>query len=309
MRLAPLPPAWRPARPADWPRLRQLLARREAAWLSLIDRLEAAAPWWHRHLWLLEPVPGAPAPKACFYLNESGLAFLAADPDNDADLFLEALVRVCRRPLARLYCLIGLESQIRRLQSIISRPTLADTVYALMAKPGPAAPLPARGAGEGRGVRPGTWPSRTGSGFLWRGLDIRRATEADTESLLELQCLYEVEEVLVPGHAQNRQLSRSLLAASLREQCLFCASDGRQLVAKAGTNGRAWNLVQIGGVFTLPGWRNRGIGEHLMGALLAEIAGQGFGASLFVKRRNAAALRLYDKLGFDTIGDLVIAYY
>jgi GNAT superfamily N-acetyltransferase len=309
MKPAPLPLAWRPARPADWPRLRQLLARREAAWLSLIDRLEAASPWWHRHLWLLEPVPGAPAPQACFYLNESGLAFLAADPERDTDLFLETLVHICRRPLARLYCLIGLESQVRRLQALIRRATLADNAYALMAKPGPAVRLPARGAGDDRGIRPGSWPPRTGSGYLWRGLDIRRATEADADSLLELQCLYEVEEVLVPGHAQNRQLSRSLLATSLREQCLFCASDGRQMVAKAGTNGSAWNLVQIGGVYTLPGWRNRGIGEHLMEALLAEIADQGFGASLFVKRRNAAALRLYDKLGFETIGELVIAYY
>ena len=299
-------PAWRPALPGDWPRLLQLLLVNEPAWVSLIDRLDAASPWWHHRVWVLD-APRRPGPlRACFHLNSSGLGLFAALSDDPAAWQLAELVLAVRKPLSKLFCLIGLSDQISALQGQLRAQPMASNRYQVMVKPGANVAVPKVAAD--RCIRPATWQEPS-TGFVWRGLDFRRASEADTEALLELQCQYEVEEVLVSGHAQNRAMTRHLLAASLREQCIYCVSHGSEMLAKAGTNGSSWNFVQIGGVFTLPGWRNHGLGEHLMAALLAEILGRGHGASLFVKHCNPAALHLYGKLGFESVAELTIAYY
>ena len=80
-------------------------------------------------------------------------------------------------------------------------------------------------------------------------------------------------------------------------------------MGKAGTNARGFRVDQIGGVYTLPARRGRGIAAALMAALLADILGQGRKPSLFVKPTNAAALALYRSLGFEDIGDFRADYF
>ncbi len=297
---------WRPALPGDWLRLRRLLIMAEPAWLSLIDRLDAAAPWWHRRVWVLD-FPGRPAQiLACCHISDGGLAIFAADPaTGPKDWHLDSLVQLARKALSRLYCLIGLSHQVAALQKQLGFEALSDTRYQVMSKRCQVAENRPESA---RCIRPLHWPPEP-SGYIWRGLEIRRVQEPDTDALIELQCQYEIEEVLVAGHQLNRVATRRILALNLREQCVFAVSNGREMVAKAGTNGCSWNYVQIGGVFTLPAWRRKGISEQLMEALLSEILERGYHASLFVKQHNTPALGLYEKLGFEACGELVIAYY
>ncbi|MCK5198965.1 MAG: GNAT family N-acetyltransferase, partial [Spirochaetales bacterium] len=65
---------------------------------------------------------------------------------------------------------------------------------------------------------------------------------------------------------------------------------------------------QIGGVYTKPEYRNRGISTLLMQMLLNGIHKSGKKAVLYVKKGNKPALALYRKLGFRII-DEYSAYY
>jgi uncharacterized protein len=90
---------------------------------------------------------------------------------------------------------------------------------------------------------------------------------------------------------------------------VFAAEEGGVIVAKAGTNARGFGVDQIGGVYTLPARRGRGLGYALMVALLAEIGAEGRMPALFVKPGNAPARALYRGLGFRDIGDYRADYF
>jgi GNAT superfamily N-acetyltransferase len=141
------------------------------------------------------------------------------------------------------------------------------------------------------------------------GLTVRRATLADLDALAPLQEAYEREEVLTPIHALNPAACRAALARALERQLVFAALEGGTIVGKAGTNARGFRVDQVGGVYTLPARRGRGVATALMAALLAEILDQGRRPSLFVKPSNLPARYLYLGLGFEDAGDYRADYF
>jgi len=132
---------------------------------------------------------------------------------------------------------------------------------------------------------------------------VRRARPEDLGALYPLQEAYEREEVLTPIHEFNAAASRAALARSLELQLVYVAVEDGRIVAKAGTNARGFGVDQIGGVYTIPERRGRGLATALMAALLGEIRRAGRCVALFVKPGNAAALALYRALAFREIGD------
>jgi GNAT superfamily N-acetyltransferase len=179
---------------------------------------------------------------------------------------------------------------------------------------------------------PGTRPSANGS-HPWPtsglGLDAgdgvlaRRCGPADLEALFPLQRAYEEEEVVTPLHDFDPEGCRASLAKSLRDQVVAGLArqepgreagretrrEGRtELIAKAGTNARAFTMDQIGGVFVLPEARGRGFGRRLMLYLLGLTALEGRSSSLFVKASNAPALALYAGIGYEEIDDFLADY-
>jgi GNAT superfamily N-acetyltransferase len=141
------------------------------------------------------------------------------------------------------------------------------------------------------------------------GRSVRRAGPGDLDELMPLQEAYEREEVLTPIHRFNPAACRASLARAVERQLLFVAVEGGVIVGKAGTNARGFRVDQIGGVYTLPARRGRGVAAALMATLLAEIARLGRKPSLFVKPANAAALALYRGLGFEDIGEYRADYF
>lgn len=71
----------------------------------------------------------------------------------------------------------------------------------------------------------------------------------------------------------------------------------------AQRNGAGW----VGGLGTIPQYRRRGLGEEALTAALAALRDRGAGVAwLEVIDQNHRALRLYEKLGFDVVRDLVV---
>jgi predicted GNAT family acetyltransferase len=140
-------------------------------------------------------------------------------------------------------------------------------------------------------------------------LILREPAPKDTEAVFPLQAAYEREEVLPRGTVFNPRNCRLSLAHILyRERILVAELDSR-IVGKINTNAESFTRCQIGGVYVLPEYRDRGIATRMTAVLAAELIAAGRGISLFVKKQNPAALAVYRRIGFEVLGDYRICYY
>jgi predicted GNAT family acetyltransferase len=141
------------------------------------------------------------------------------------------------------------------------------------------------------------------------GLLVRMADGDDADLLFPLQRGYELEEVVIsPANFSEGQCLRSL-RLSLREQLVVIAEMSGNAVGKAGTNARGYKVDQIGGVYTVPEERGKGIGAAVVSELLDRVFAEKREACLFVKKHNRTAIALYERLGFAPVTDYVISYY
>ena len=186
---------------------------------------------------------------------------------------------------------MGLTSEVRRLEALLGlRPRVyVDHVLMTLDRGAlPAAAAPAAASAD---------------------VVTRRARVRDATRLLALREAYELEEVLTDGSRFDRHGCRRRLRRSLRNELVYVAEHRGRPVATAATNTRGVRVDQIGGVFTTPSRRRAGLGTTVMLALLRGIFRDKEQACLFVKTGNAAALRLYERLGFAARGGYRISYY
>lgn len=142
-----------------------------------------------------------------------------------------------------------------------------------------------------------------------RGLEIFVAGAESADALFPLQKAYEKEEVVPAGAVYNEAAARLAFERSLRDQIvLYAVLDGHP-VAKAQTNAHAYSFDQLGGVFTLPEYRGRGLATRITAELCRRLRAQGRSACLFVKQRNAAAIAAYHRVGFEDGPPYRITYY
>jgi len=279
---------WRRAGRADLPELAAFLAAREEGCAGFTGRLlrdgELQLPLTVRGgLWIAE-AGGAIAGAALCHHTRLAIPLLPVDRDSDALLGALLSARMWTAASA-----IGAPSDLDRFEALCGLEIRFAVPYRLMRLAG--AP-----------------PSATGAAAP-PGLEVRVASYDDLDALFPLQTAYEYEEVLTPLHRFDAAACRASLGRALKEQLVFVAEEGGKIVAKAGTNARGLGCDQIGGVFTLPERRGRGIGRALVGRLTAAIAELGRKAVLFVKPDNSPALSLYRHLGFEDIGPYRADYF
>jgi len=142
-----------------------------------------------------------------------------------------------------------------------------------------------------------------------KGISIKRARPGDTKNLFPLQEAYELEEVVLDKRNYNPKFSFANFRKSISNNIILYAELNGKPVAKAGTNARGFNTDQVGGVFTVKEERGRGLGRIVMKNLLFCIFKEKEAASLFVKKNNIPAIRLYERLGFEIIDEYRIAYF
>jgi hypothetical protein len=144
------------------------------------------------------------------------------------------------------------------------------------------------------------------------GLTLRPPLPADEERLFSLQSAYEQEEVLPAQSVFNPAVARMNFQQLLARERILVADLNGTVVGKINTSAKSFSRCQIGGVYVRPDCRGMGIGAKMTAVfaqgLLAEDQGLS-GITLFVKKRNAAAGRVYRKIGFSVLADYRITYY
>ena len=141
------------------------------------------------------------------------------------------------------------------------------------------------------------------------GLILRSAQRSDLDALAALQAEYEQEEVLPAGAEFYPAVSRLNMEKIFANEQLLVAELGGRVVGKINTSARSFTRFQVGGVYVLPGFRNRGIARYMTAEFVRTLIGQGRGVSLFVKKNNPAAQAVYRRLGFTFLADYRISYY
>ncbi len=296
------PLAWRRAVGADLAGLAAFLEPAEESRAGFSGRLMrdgrlALPPILRGAVWLADR-PGSGGIGGALLCHPSRLAFPALPEDAAADMDL-ALASGSWRPAQA----IGLSRDVSRYASALGLEAKARVDYRIMARDpgrgtaGPAGSAPPAGARP----RPAVAPAP--------GTAMRRALDSDLEALMPLQEAYEREEVLTPIHSFDERACRASLRRALDRQIVMVACEGGRIVAKAATNARGLRVDQVGGVYTIPERRGRGVARALVSALLAEIELSGRSASLFVKPHNAPAMSLYRGLGFEELDDFRAEYY
>jgi ribosomal protein S18 acetylase RimI-like enzyme len=146
-------------------------------------------------------------------------------------------------------------------------------------------------------------------GLNFRGLTLRRPDFADLEAIYPIHAAYEKEEVLPKGAAFNPAACRFSLGNILAHEQSLIACMGDRIIGKINTNAASFSRLQIGGVYVLPEYRNQGIGCRMTADFVGDLITQGRGLTLFVKKDNPAAQKIYRQVGFKTIEDYRISYY
>jgi len=152
---------------------------------------------------------------------------------------------------------------------------------------------------------------RAPSGFHtpYTGLTLRKPNSGDMDALAALQAAYEQEEVMPSASEFNAAASRLNIERIFSKEQIFVAELDGRLIGKINTNATTFTRCQVGGVYVLPEYRGRGIARKMAGEFITDLIAQGRGISLFVKKTNPAARRVYQRIGFEILGDYRINYY
>lgn len=135
---------------------------------------------------------------------------------------------------------------------------------------------------------------------------VRRASPADLERYLPAAAAMFTEELGVSPHVAPGSVAyRSRVSALLNTGHAFASFDFRgQVMFKAEIGAVSRHTCQIQGVWVRPDLRRRGIGTASMATVLRHALALAPTASLYVNDFNAAARRMYARLGMRQVATL-----
>ena len=274
--------SWQQAGRRDLAALLEFLLPQEALFVSLTSRLRAGARGFEVYM----DADHTGAVQGCFLHTSGGLLLPAFSTDSRDTRELSLLLNSLR-PI--VHSIMGVGRCVELIESCLTLPTTTRVEYFLMTLT----------AGSRHAVLPPDPPE----------VRVRRADPYDAEILFPLQKCYELEEVVItPEHFNEGQCMKGL-RLSLREQLVYLAELQGVPVAKAATNARGYKVDQVGGVYTVPQERGKGLGKSVVSQLLKAVFSEKQEACLFVKKHNRSAIALYERLGFVPSTEYVISYY
>jgi ribosomal protein S18 acetylase RimI-like enzyme len=142
-----------------------------------------------------------------------------------------------------------------------------------------------------------------------KNLVLRVPQFTDLDEIAPLQAAYEKEEVLPKGSAFSAAASRINIANIIASGKILAAELDGRIVDKINVSAVSFSRYQVGGVYIHPDFRGMGIARCMATQFIASLINEGVGVTLFVKKNNTPAQRLYLGLGFTVKQDYRITYY
>jgi len=152
-------------------------------------------------------------------------------------------------------------------------------------------------------------PNHTGFLSGPSGLVLRVPQMTDLDEIAPLQAAYEQEEVVPYGSTFSPSASRVNLANIVSRKQILAAEIFGRIVGKINISAVSFTRYQVGGVYVHPDFRGMGIGRRMATEFIASLINEGRGVTLFVKKANFPARRLYLSLGFSVRDNYRITYY
>lgn len=132
--------------------------------------------------------------------------------------------------------------------------------------------------------------------------------QEDVEQQTAWRMAYNIETIHEPDGPELWEHSRSGVERYLGQRATWILEAGGQPVATTSFNARLPEIVQVGGVYTPPEWRNRGYARAAVAASLLAARAEGVRrAILFTGQERWPARRAYEAIGFRPVGDYYIA--
>lgn len=135
--------------------------------------------------------------------------------------------------------------------------------------------------------------------------DLRPVTEADGAYLAGWLATYLTETNSLAEGADAAATGQAHARAAISSSMRVMFEDG-QPVAMASISAEVGAMVQLGGVFVPPELRQKGLGGHVTLARLAEARAHGAETAILFSA-NAAASKVYERVGFKQIGHYRVA--
>jgi len=134
------------------------------------------------------------------------------------------------------------------------------------------------------------------------GVQVRRAHSTDLEALTTLYYRSDGFESLPKDQVRRTMHGR------IRSLRTWVAESEGRLLSAASTSAETANSAMIGGVWTAPEARRRGLSTAVMSALSRELIQEGRRPYLFYLTDNVAAARVYSQVGYRAVGHWSVIY-
>ncbi len=132
---------------------------------------------------------------------------------------------------------------------------------------------------------------------------VSAATRDDVELLVRWRKQYLIELFASPDDKRLDDEAREGIRRSVDAGELFVASVDDGPVAMTAFNASLPDMVQVGGVFTPPGWRCEGYARAVVAGSLIAARQRGVTGAILFTDESGHAQRPYAAIGFRTIGD------
>jgi ribosomal protein S18 acetylase RimI-like enzyme len=134
-------------------------------------------------------------------------------------------------------------------------------------------------------------------------------TMDEADKAFKVHAEYEKEEVLIPGQEFDEPYAREKFELFVESGAVYLGKIKNTILTKASISAMAKNYYMLGGVYTVPKYRNHGIAKAMVNYMTTKFEKENKTLVLYVKKDNAVALKLYQDTGFKTVCDWKILYY
>lgn len=135
------------------------------------------------------------------------------------------------------------------------------------------------------------------------GTKVRRSRLDDLDGLIVAAAAMHREEMGIDPLTVDPTGWRWRMAQLIERGWSWLWVEAGEIVFKTELSAWTPECAQLQGVWTAPKWRGRGIATAGVAAVCADLFAETAMCSLYVNHYNVAALRLYERLGFETVGE------